>query len=229
MRGKGLLSRGAPSPPDDPGSLGGPGILDITRPLGEGVPLYPGDTRPAFRRREQDGYTITDLELTTHTGTHLDAPSHYLAGGQTLDRVPLRQLMGRARVLDMRGAGDAITADALSEKIRGAKRVLLRTRASGTGSFGEGFPHLTPGAARLLAGAGIAAVGIDSPSVEAFGGDGSVHRELLGKGVSILEFLDLSGAGEGDYLMIALPLRLEGLDGSPARVILLDEGRRDGA
>jgi len=202
----------------------GKGFIDITRPLGEGVPLYPGDRKPAFRRREQDGYTVTDLDLTTHTGTHVDAPSHYLPGGATLDRVPLRQLLGRARVLDMRDAGDAITADALSGKIRGAKRVLLRTRASGIHSFGEDFPHLTPDAARLLAGSGMAAVGIDSPSIEAFGSDGSVHRELLGKGISILEFLDLSGVSGGDYLMIALPLRLEGLDGSPVRVILLDEG-----
>jgi arylformamidase len=222
--GPGILSRGGPSPPDDPASLGGPGILDITRPLGEASPLYPGDRKPAFRKREHDGYTITDLELTTHTCTHVDAPSHYLPGGMTVDRVPLQRLMGKARVLDMRDAGDAINAAALSGKIGGAKRVLLRTRASGTGSFGEEFPHLAPDAARLLAGSGMAAVGIDSPSVEAFGSDGSVHRELLGKGVAILEFLDLSLVSEGDYLMIALPLRLEGLDGSPARVILLEEG-----
>jgi arylformamidase len=229
LGGPGTLSRGAPSPPDDPGSLGGPVILDITRPLGEGAPLYPGDRRPSFRKREQDGYTVTDLDFTTHTGTHVDAPSHYLPAGMTVDRVPIRQLVGRARVLDMRDAGDAITAGALTGGIRGARRVLLRTRASGTTSFGEEFPHLTLEAARLLAGSGILAVGIDSPSIEAFGSHGPVHRELLGKGVSILEFLDLSGVGKGDYLMVALPLRLEGLDGSPARVILLDEGPGGGA
>ena len=223
MRGKGFLSRGAPTPPDDPGSPGGPRILDITPPQGEGTPLYPGDRPPAIRTREQDGYTITDLGLTTHTGTHVDAPSHYLPGGMTVDRVPLRRLVGSARVIDLKDAGDSITAKDLGEKIRGAKRVLLRTRASGTRSFGEAFPHLAPDAARLLAGAGVTAVGIDSPSIEAFGSDGSVHRELLGKGISILEFLDLSGVAGGDYTMIALPLRLEGLDGSPARVILIDE------
>ena len=91
-------------------------------------------------------------------------------------------------------------------------------------SFGEAFPHLAPDAARFLVGAGVTAVGIDSPSIEAFGSDGSVHRELLGKGIAILEFLDLSGVAGGDYLLIALPLRLEGLDGSPARAILIDEG-----
>jgi arylformamidase len=222
--GPGILSRGAPSPQDDPGSRGGPGILDITRPLGDGTPLYPGDGKPVFAGREQDGYAITDLRITTHTGTHLDAPSHYIPGGTTVDRIPLARLMGRARVLGLEGAGDAITAAALSGRLGGAMRLLLRTRASGTGSFSEEFPHLTLDAARFLAGAGIVAVGIDSPSIEAFGSDGSVHRELLGKGISILELLDLSRVPDGEYLLLALPLRLEGLDGSPARVILLDEG-----
>jgi arylformamidase len=203
-------------------------ILDITRPLGAGTPLYPGDRKPSFRTREQDGYTITDLDLTTHTGTHLDAPSHYLPGGVTVDRVPVRRIIGKARVLDLGGAGDAITARDLREGIRGARRILLRTRASGTACFGEEFPHLTPDAARLIAVAGIAAVGIDSPSIEAFGSDGSVHRELLGRGIGVLEFLDLSGAEPGDYFIIALPLRLEGLDGSPARVILIDETPGEG-
>jgi arylformamidase len=104
--------------------------------------------------------------------------------------------------------------------------ILLRTRASGCGSFGSEFPHLTLDAARLVAGAAPPVVGIDSPSIEAFGGDGSVHRELLKGGIPILELLDLSGVTRGEYLMVALPLRLEGLDGSPARVILLGEGAR---
>jgi len=199
-------------------------VLDITRPLGVGVPLYPGDGRPIFRGREQDGYTCTDLQLTTHTGTHLDAPSHYLAGGTTVDLIPPERLIGAARVLNLQDAGDAITAEALAGRLPKGKRILLRTRASGTSSFGPEFPHLTPDAARLLASARPPVVGIDSPSIEAFGADGSVHRELLERGIPILELLDLSGVAEGEYLMVALPLRLEGLDGSPARVILLEDG-----
>ena len=204
--------------------MGSKTVLDITRPLGVEVPLYPGDTRPIFRRRVQDGYTCTDLKLTTHTGTHLDAPSHYLPGGTTVDRIPLERLMGTARVLDMEDAGNAITAEALSGRLPKREMILLRTRASGTSSFGPEFPHLTLDAARLLAGARPPVVGIDSPSIEAYGGDGSVHRELLERGISILELLDLSKVVEGEYLMVALPLRLEGLDGSPARVILLERG-----
>jgi arylformamidase len=197
-------------------------ILDLTRLLGESVPVYPGDPGPVFRQVERDGYTCTDLRLTTHTGTHLDAPSHYLAGGTSVDRIPLQKLVGKARVLDMEDAGDSITAASLSGKLHDRKRILIRTRASGASSFGPEFPHLAPDAARLLAGAGILVVGIDSPSIEAAGGDGSVHRELLGSGIAVLELLDLTGVAEGDYFMVALPLRLEGLDGSPARVILLE-------
>ena len=204
-------------------------VIDITRPLGEDVPLFPGDRQPGFSRVERDGYTSTELRLSTHTGTHLDAPSHYLPGGISVDRVPLGDLVGEARVLAMEDAGEAITAASLSGKLYGRKRILIRTRASGADSFGPEFPHLTPDAARLLAGAGILVVGIDSPSIEAAPGDGSVHRELLGSGISILELLDLSRVAEGDYFMVALPLRLEGLDGSPARVILLETGAGGGA
>jgi len=195
-------------------------ILDLTRPLGEGVPVYPGEPGPVFRQVERDGYTCTDLRLTTHTGTHLDAPSHYVSGGTSVDRIPLPMLVGKARVIDIEDAGDSITAASLSGKLEGGKRILIRTRASGAGSFGPEFPHLTLDAARLLSGSGALVVGIDSPSIEATGGDGSVHRELLGKGIAVLELLDLTGVAEGDYFMVALPLRLEGLDGSPARVIL---------
>jgi arylformamidase len=198
-------------------------MLDITRPLGVEVPLYPGGERPIFRRRELDGYTVTDLQLTTHTGTHLDAPSHTLDGGTTVDRIPLERLLVKVRVVDMQDAGDAITAEALSGRLPGGRGILLRTRASGAGSFGPEFPHLTLPAARQIATLSPPVVGIDSPSIEAFGGDGSVHRELLERGIPVLELLDLSRVHEGEFLMVALPLRLEGLDGSPARVILLGE------
>jgi arylformamidase len=140
----------------------------------------------------------------------------------TVDRIPLEGLVGRVTVLDLTDAGDAITAEDLDGKLPEEGGILLKTRASGAGSFGEEFPHLTPEAARLLAEASPPIVGIDSPGIEAFTGDGSVHRWFLARGIPILELLDLSGVAVGEYLMVALPLRLEGLDGSPARVILLE-------
>lgn len=197
-------------------------VVDITRPLGVDVPRYPGVEKPFFRTRELDGYTVTDLRLTTHTGTHLDAPSHTRAGGTTVDRIPLERLVGRVSVLDLKDTEDAISPEDLAGRLPKEGGILLKTRASGARSFGPEFPHLTMEAARFLAMASPAVVGIDSPSIEGFGGDGSVHREFLGRGIPILELLDLSGAHAGEYFMVALPLPLEGLDGAPVRVILFE-------
>ncbi|MDD1657715.1 MAG: cyclase family protein [Methanomicrobiales archaeon] len=197
-------------------------IRDVTRPLGPGTMVFPGDAVPSFRSRPLGGSVVSDLTLSTHSGTHIDAPSHYLPGGTTVDRIPPGHLVGRALVLDLRDAPDAIPASALSGRIRVHTRLLLRTRFSTSSSFSPAYPHLTPEAAALVAEAGITTLGIDSPSIEAFRGDGSVHRLLLGQGMAILELLDLDGVPEGSYWLVALPLRLQGRDGSPARVILID-------
>jgi arylformamidase len=197
-------------------------IRDVTRPLGPGTPVYPGDAVPSSQSRPMGGSIVSDLTLSTHSGTHIDAPSHYLPGGVTVDRIPMGHLVGRAQVLDLREAPDAIPTEALSDRIRSHTRLLLRTRFSASSAFSPEYPHLTAGAAALVARAGITTIGIDSPSIEAFDSDGSVHRLLLGRGMAVLELLDLDGIDEGSYWMLALPLRLEGLDGSPARVILID-------
>jgi arylformamidase len=108
-------------------------------------------------------------------------------------------------------------------KINGISRVLLKTAFSTCTVFREDYPSLTIDAAQYLIKNGVQCIGIDSFSIEAFICDGAVHRELLGNDCAIIELLDLSGVGEGDYTMVALPLRLSGLDGSPARVILLQD------
>jgi len=198
------------------------GIRDVTRILGPGTMVYPGDAAPSFRSRPLGGSVVSDLSLSTHSGTHIDAPSHYLPGGITVDRIPMGHLVGRALVLDLQEEPDPIPVSALSGRILGHTRLLLRTRFSASPAFTPDYPHLTAGAAALVARAGITTLGIDSPSIEAFSGDGSVHRLLLSRGMAVLELLDLDGVPGGSYWMVALPLRLEGLDGSPARVILID-------
>jgi len=198
------------------------GIRDVTRPLGPRTMVFPGDAAPSFRSRSLGGSVVSDLSLSTHSGTHIDAPSHYLPGGTPVDRIPMGHLVGRAMVLDLREAPSGIPVSALTGRIRGHTRLLLRTRFSASPVFSPDYPHLTAGAAAMVTRAGITTLGIDSPSVEAFSGDGSVHRLLLGRGMVILELLDLDGVPEGSYWMVALPLRLEGMDGSPARVILID-------
>ncbi|WP_292518491.1 cyclase family protein [Methanoculleus sp.] len=197
-------------------------IYDITRDLSGETVIYPGDIRPRFREIENGQYRVTEMVLGSHSGTHIDAPSHYLEGGMTVDEIPPRMLMGPARVLDCSDAGAVIGPASLTGRLAGASRLLLRTTFSGRREFDPGYPALSPEAAGLVVEAGITCLGIDTPSIEAYDGDGSVHRRLLGNGTVILELLDLSAVPEGDYFMVALPIRLKGADGSPVRVILWD-------
>lgn len=196
-------------------------IFDVTRPLSAETLVYPGDMKPSFRQRDEGKYLISDIHMSSHTGTHIDAPVHYLKSGETIDTIHLINLIGKCRVVDVSCAGSTITAEHLAGKTENITRILLKTSFSGQNQFVEDYPCLSLDAARLITGKGICCVGIDSPSIESYHCNGMVHRELLGKGCIILELLDLSGIPEGDYDMIALPLRLEGLDGSPARVVLM--------
>jgi len=198
-------------------------IIDITRPLSEGILIYPGDVPPVFRQEVHEHYLITGLHLSTHTGTHIDAPVHYLKTGDTIDTIPLSHVMGRCRVLDVTRAGTSITSEHLKGRLDGIDRLLLKTSFSNTDRFEENYPSLTDDAARLITGCGMKCVGIDSPSIESYECDGTVHRELLSRGCIIIELLDLSKVEEGDYTLVALPLRFTGLDGSPARVVLLED------
>jgi len=196
-------------------------IHDITRPLSPDTPVYPGDAHPVFRE-EHGQYRITSLSLSSHSGTHIDAPRHYLDHGQSIDQVPLDRLCGPARVIDCRGVEGPIEPADLPIPA-GVSRVLLRTRCSEETVFDPTYPYLTRDAADHLVGRRIRVVGVDTPSVEVFEGDGTVHRRLLSGGVIPLEFLDLRGIHAGTYWMAALPLRLAGVDGAPARVILMDD------
>jgi arylformamidase len=125
-------------------------------------------------------------------------------------------------VLDVTWAGTTITADHLEGRLDGVSRFLLKTSFSGTDRFNEIYPALALDAAHMITARKMNCVGIDTPSIESYGCDGSVHRKLLSCRCIIIELLDLSDVQEGDYDMVALPLRLKGLDGSPARVVLIE-------
>jgi arylformamidase len=203
-------------------------IYDVTRELTEGVVVYPGDIPPHFHQEDRGAYLLTAISISSHSGTHLDAPAHYLKNDQTVDRIPFDILIGPARVLDCTDAGAFIEPRHLAGHLTGPRTLLFKTRFSKIGRFEADYPALSPNAARLLTDAGITCVGIDAPSIETYGGDGSVHIRLLGCGTVILELLDLTDVPEGDYFMVALPLRLKDADGSPVRVILCERqtGRR---
>jgi arylformamidase len=202
-------------------------FYDVTHELSEETPVYPGDIEPRFFPEDCGQYLLTGLRLSTHSGTHIDAPSHYLKNDESIDRIPVASLIGPCRVLDLSGVSGEITGEDLKGRIDGSARILLKTGCNFSGRFDPEYTSLGISAAKLIVAKGIISVGIDSPSIEKFQGTGDVHRELLGKGMVIIEFLDLGRVPEGDYQMIALPLRLHGLDGSPARVILCDSGSQD--
>lgn len=198
-------------------------FIDITRPLSNETVSFPGDPAPQFSQRDAGVYLISDIHMNSHSGTHIDAPVHYLKTGNTIDTIPLDHLIGPCRVIDVSDAGTKITAADLTGRLGSAKRILLKTRFSNETQFREDYPHLTKDAADFLTSQDILCVGIDSFSIEEFACDGSVHRQLLGNGCLVIELLDLSGVKTGDYEMTALPLRLTGLDGAPARVILMQQ------
>jgi len=199
-------------------------IHDITRPLFYQDLVYPGDKVPSFRQDARGLYLISDLHMSSHSGTHVDAPVHYLKTGRTVDEIPLSALVGTCRVLDVSDAESAISASYFEKKIGGMQRLLLKTAFSGCTAFDPEYPHLTVDAAKILTKHQVTCIGIDSPSIESFQCDGTVHRELLGSGCFIIELLDLSSVSEGEYFMAALPLRLSGVDGAPARVVLIEGG-----
>lgn len=197
-------------------------IHDITRVLSPDTQVFPGDSPPEFAGTDCGEYRITRLSLTTHSGTHIDAPAHLFPGGMTVDAIPVYRLTGPAAVIDCRGREGGIMASDLAPHIRDGAAVLLRTDYSGMSRFRADFPYLTEEAAHLLTARGVGVVGIDTPSVDRYGGDLIVHRHLLGADTVIIELLDLSGISEGLYYMAALPLRMKNLDGSPARVVLFE-------
>jgi arylformamidase len=205
-------------------------VHDLSAPLFAGMPEYPGD--PPFESSDVatvagDGYALRRLHLGSHTGTHLDAPAHFVPGGATVDQAPLDLLCGPARVLDARPAGRAIDAAFLgAQRLDGVVRLLLRT-APGTApsaTFDPDHAGLTPDAAAWLrVSTGIRLLGIDQPSIESQRAPGfPVHHALLDgpSPIWILEGLDLGAVPEGDGELLCLPLRLRGGDGAPARTVL---------
>jgi arylformamidase len=204
--------------------------IDVSVPLTTGMVHWPGDPVPSFERISEMALggdaDVTLCRMTAHTGTHMDAPGHFLPGGSGIDEFPLDVGMGRARVISIpphvRGIGQAQLA---GFSFRKGERVLFKTKNSQSRwdnqEFQPEFAALNASGARLLADAGVALVGIDYLSIGLYEADGiETHRILLRAGIWIVEGLNLAAIEEGEYDMVCLPLRIGGADGSPARVAL---------
>ena len=206
-------------------------VIDISIPLQNGVVVWPGD-RPLELRRlrnlEQDGANVSELCLSSHTGTHVDPSLHFVAGGRTVDQLPLDILNGPADVADLTHVEQVITAADLEAAALPAdcRRLLLRTRnsrwwAEDPHTFHKDYVGISADAAAWVVRRGIQLVGIDYLSIEPFRMPGHpVHHTLLGANVIVLETLDLSAVAAGRYQLLCLPLRIAGGDGGPARAAL---------
>jgi arylformamidase len=210
--------------------------IDVTATLDPGTtPVYEGDAAMRFDflkdMRRGDPLTLSAYSLGAHSGTHVDAPMHFVAAGASIDRVPLAPLIGRARVIQIGDEVQAIDAAELGRHAwRGATRILFRTRSSTRGwmssaTFHRDFAYVAPDAAQLLADAGVVLVGIDYISAEQFGAAAPrTHQILLGRGIPIVEGMLLSGVAAGDYDLIVLPMKVAGHEGAPARAVLRPSG-----
>jgi arylformamidase len=203
-----------------------PILHDISPSVGPDSPVWPGDAAFEVAWTSSLGANapanVARLTLSSHTGAHVDAPLHMMDDGEDCSTLRLETFWGRARVIDWQDGG-AIGAEGLAElEWAGVTRALFRTRSAGEPlSYAKGFSHLLPDAARLLVGAGIRLVGIDTPSVDALDDQElPSHHILLSDGVAILESLELGGVRAGDYELVALPLKLRGVDASPVRAVL---------
>jgi arylformamidase len=207
-------------------------IFDVSVPLSAEVPVFPGDPPLELQQlaRLEDGsaYCLSRIALGSHSGTHVDAPAHFLPGGAGVDALPLEILIGKARVVKLPVSERIERSDLEELDLSDDLRVLFKTRMSGQlrqPVFQEDHVYVTPDAAIYLAQIGIKLVGMDYLSIERFGtSDYAAHRALLSAGVVIVEGLDLSEVEPGEYDMFCLPLRIPGGDGSPARVVLRTRG-----
>ena len=191
--------------------------------------VFDGDPEVSVERVSDiargDLANISRVALGTHTGTHVDAPLHFIGGGPGIDRLPLDVLVGPALVADARAAPGDIDAAALAALgvPAGTERLLLRTRNEGLwerGEFTRDYVGVAADAAQALVDMGVRLVGIDYLSIAPSSDPAPTHRTLLGAGVVVVEGLDLSAAAPGRHDMVLLPLRIEGGDGAPARALL---------
>lgn len=204
---------------------------DITLPISTDLPVWPGDPDFELRRIESiaaGGNTNTSqIVMSAHMGTHVDAPDHFLGNGRTVEALPLNILSGRVYVLYLPDV-DLITADVLAkaEIPPRTRRLLFKTRnseiwARGERKFRTDFVALSPDGAEYLVDRGFKLVGVDYLSVAPYKQSRPTHEILLRAGVVIVEGLDLSAVSPGRYTLQCLPLKLVGADGAPARVILI--------
>lgn len=203
--------------------------IDISLPLRKGMVHWPDD--PPFlieKYRDMalgDPCNILDLRMGSHTGTHMDAPMHFIQSGKSIDEMPLDVTVGSSKVIEIKDSESIKTNELRSHSIQKGDRILFKTKNSErcwkSDSFIEDFVYISHEAALFLAECRIKMVGVDYLSVGGFKKDGiETHLALLKAGIWIIEGLNLSSVQPGDYELVCLPLKIEKGDGAPARAVI---------
>ena len=228
-------------------------IIDITSPISPSTPVFPGDPEPLIEKvctLEKDGFSLSELHFGSHTGTHVDAPSHILPGSPSIDELNLENFMGKALLLDFSSLTGSLDLDALNNAFKSAGSpenlsvLLLKTKSPSRyeneenkklqfekGSFqekerdleGEAV-YLDEDAAAWIIEKKFKSVGIDSLSIDSLSSETlPVHHILLSNNINIIECLDLGSVTAGTYFFLCLPLKIEKCDGAPARALLISD------
>ena len=202
-------------------------LIDITPVVSDRTHVYPGDTRPSrevlWRLEEGAPVTLSTLRTSVHMGAHADAPSHYGPGGRSIEQQPIELYVGPCELIKARGQrGGSVGVDDLVGPIPETQRLLIDTGSfDGAEAWNDDFCGLDPELIDLLGSRGVRLIGIDTPSVDTQESkDLPSHARVFNHDMAILEGLALSHVSAGAYELIALPLPLEGFDGSPVRAIL---------
>lgn len=207
--------------------------IDVSQAIKPGMVFWPGQVPPAFVRISDmdkgDTANVTKLSLSVHTGTHMDAPLHFLNDGAGIDKMPLEAGIGKVRVMNYSGSGPIEAEDIWSYEKRSSgigkgERIFFKTRNSEEDwleqEFKTNYIGLSSGGADYLKEKKIQLVGIDYLSIAPYNDLPSPHYSLLGNGIWVVEGLNLQKINEKEYELICLPLKIENCDGSPCRVLM---------
>ncbi len=202
-------------------------LYDISPSVAPGFPVFPGDTPFGFRWTWKLGpgcpVNVSELTMSPHTGAHADAPLHYDDSGASIGEVALEPYLGPCRVVHAIGAGSLVEPRHVEPRLRAAPpRVLLRTyERVPVGTWDPAFTAVAPATIDLLHAHGVKLVGIDTPSLDPETSKTlASHQRVRANGMAVLEGIVLDAVPEGDYELIALPLKWKGLDASPVRAVL---------
>ena len=200
-------------------------IHDVTGAIYEGMAVYKDkpEKQPKLNQGTTGYVTETRLEMDVHTGTHIDAPLHMQPDGETFESIPLESLVGDCKVVDLTNVTNGISRADLEEfGLEQGDFVLFKTKNSFDDRFIFDFVFLAQDGAAYLAELGVRGIGIDALGIERSQEGHPTHKILFDKDIIIIEGLRLKEVEQGDYFMVAAPLKLVGTDASPARVLLFE-------